>query len=130
MRGDRIESVGTRQSVTIDPDATVIDLTGRFVLPGLIDVHVHYFEWMGELFLAHGVTTVKDVGNDVAWISQARDETESAAPAGRGSSSPATGSTSRHHGAITSSGSRTTTWLAASSTSSSKVERWRSRSAR
>jgi hypothetical protein len=24
-------------------------------MPGLIDVHVHYFDWMGELYLAHGV---------------------------------------------------------------------------
>ena len=53
-----------------------MDITGRFVLPGLIDVHVHYFEWMGELFLAHGVTTVKDVGNDIAWIASTRDEVE------------------------------------------------------
>jgi hypothetical protein len=37
-------------------------------------VHVHYFEWMGELFLAHGVTTVKDVGNDVEWIATASEE--------------------------------------------------------
>src|SRR5262245_35522881 len=68
IRGDRIDSVGPRASVAIPADAEVVDLTGRFLLPGLIDVHVHYFEWMGELFLSHGVTTVKDVGNDIAWI--------------------------------------------------------------
>ena len=56
--------------------------SGQFVLPGLIDVHVHYFEWMGELFLAHGVTTVKDVGNDVDWIATASDEIAGGAAVG------------------------------------------------
>jgi hypothetical protein len=74
LRGDRIEAVGPRAEVAIDPAAEVIDASGQFLLPGLIDVHVHYFEWMGELFLAHGVTTVKDVGNDIAWIRSTRDE--------------------------------------------------------
>jgi imidazolonepropionase-like amidohydrolase len=76
MRDGRIESVGRRGEVAVDPEATVVDLAGRYLLPGLIDVHVHYFEWMGELFLAHGVTTVKDVGNDIAWIRATRDEIE------------------------------------------------------
>jgi hypothetical protein len=40
-----------------------IDARGKFILPGLIDSHVHYREWKGELFLAHGVTTVYDLGN-------------------------------------------------------------------
>src|SRR5690349_17690832 len=74
LRGDRIDAVGTRAEVAIDPAAEIIDASGQFVLPGLIDVHVHYFEWMGELFLAHGVTTVKDVGNDIDWIRSTRDE--------------------------------------------------------
>ena len=82
MQGDRIVEVGTRQSVALGDDAAVVDLAGKFLLPGLIDVHVHYFEWMGDLFLAHGVTTVKDVGNDLEWIASTRDEIESGAANG------------------------------------------------
>jgi predicted amidohydrolase YtcJ len=82
MQGDRIVEVGTRGSVALGDDAVVVDLAGKFVMPGLIDVHVHYFEWMGDLFLAHGVTTVKDVGNDLEWIASTRDEIESGAANG------------------------------------------------
>jgi len=74
VRGDRIERVGTRADTRVPDDAERIDTTGQVLLPGLIDVHVHYFEWMGELFLAHGVTSVKDVGNDVEWIATASAE--------------------------------------------------------
>lgn len=44
-----------------------IDARGKFILPGFIDSHVHYRDWKGELFLAHGVTTVYDLGNPYHW---------------------------------------------------------------
>jgi len=42
------------------PDCTLI--------PGLMDAHVHYSSVMGPAFLAAGVTTIRDVGNDLNWI--------------------------------------------------------------
>ncbi|HKZ76895.1 MAG TPA: amidohydrolase family protein [Pyrinomonadaceae bacterium] len=69
IKGNRIVSVGTKGKIKYSKSARVIDTAGKYVLPGLIDIHVHYNDWMGELFLAHGVTTVKDVGNYVEWIS-------------------------------------------------------------
>ena len=44
------------------------------ILPGLIDTHVHFMRWQGPLFLANGVTTVRDTGNDLAWILARRGE--------------------------------------------------------
>ena len=44
-----------------------VDARGKFILPGLIDSHVHYRDWQAELFLAHGVTTVYDLGNPHYW---------------------------------------------------------------
>jgi hypothetical protein len=40
-----------------------IDARGKFLIPGLVDSHIHYRDWETELFLAHGVTSVNDIGN-------------------------------------------------------------------
>lgn len=76
IRGNRIVEVGSKNEIEHPKSAKVIEATGKFILPGLIDIHVHYHNWMGELFLAHGVTTVKDMGNDVEWISTISAEVE------------------------------------------------------
>lgn len=76
IRGNRIINVGSRSRLKYPKSAKIIDTTGKYLLPGFIDIHVHYFDWMGELFLAHGVTTVKDVGNYVEWISVVSAEVE------------------------------------------------------
>ena len=49
-----------------------IKLPNCTLLPGLIDAHVHYSSVMGPSFLAAGVTTVRDVGNDLHWIIKQR----------------------------------------------------------
>lgn len=36
----------------------VVDLEGKVLIPGLLDSHVHWLDWMGELFLNHGVTSL------------------------------------------------------------------------
>jgi len=51
-----------------------IDARGKTVLPGLWDMHAHYeqVEW-GPIYLAAGVTTVRDVGNELEFIQAVRD---------------------------------------------------------
>ena len=46
------------------------------LLPGFIDTHVHLHDWMFPLYLAHGVTTVRDVGSNMEWILKKRSEAE------------------------------------------------------
>lgn len=55
--------------------AKKIDASGKFIIPGLMDMHVHltHREFL-DLFLINGVTTVRDVGNDTDFIIGLRDD--------------------------------------------------------
>ncbi|MCH8268698.1 MAG: amidohydrolase family protein [Acidobacteria bacterium] len=72
VEGDQIVSVsaGGGQSVQ---GATVIDASGKYLLPGLIDLHVHYRDWSAELYVNHGVTTVVDLGTPHEWAKAQRE---------------------------------------------------------
>jgi imidazolonepropionase-like amidohydrolase len=68
IEGERITAVGPTDSVRAPPRATVIDATGKTVVPGLWDMHTHLFqtsEENGVLHLAAGITTVRDVASDI-----------------------------------------------------------------
>lgn len=43
--------------------AQVIDLSGKFIIPGLFDSHVHWEPYMGELYINHGVTSALPLEN-------------------------------------------------------------------
>ena len=63
VEGDKIKAVGAK-GTSYPSGATVVDLSGKVIIPGLIDSHTHYEEWMGEMFLNHGVTSIYAVGGD------------------------------------------------------------------
>jgi imidazolonepropionase-like amidohydrolase len=67
VTGNRITAVGRRGQVAVPPNANVIQLDGRTILPGLIDGHTHLIDWNFPLFLPYGVTTIADLHNDTAW---------------------------------------------------------------
>lgn len=72
--GGRIQEVGKRGEVTVPRGAQVVDAKGKTILPGLIDGHCHYWEWLGELYLAYGVTTCPDINNSpTEWIIAQKD---------------------------------------------------------
>jgi len=48
---------------TAPAGAQVLDVNGKFIIPGLFDSHVHWQEWMGELYVNHGVTSVMALEN-------------------------------------------------------------------
>ena len=72
--GDRIVAAGPAKKIRIPKDATVVDAKGRTILPGLWDMHAHFeqVEW-GPIYLAAGVTTVRDCGNEFEFITAVRD---------------------------------------------------------
>lgn len=79
IRGSRIASIADADKWSAEAGP----LSGGFVLPGLIDMHVHYppaiavgqIELFSLLFLAHGVTTVRECGSIDGTILQTRQRT-------------------------------------------------------
>ena len=70
LENDRIKAVGTRDSVAVPAGAHVVDVTGRFIIPGFVDTHAHFQplrrvldtqNWAFLANLAYGVTTGLDV---------------------------------------------------------------------
>lgn len=97
MEADRILAVGPASQVTVPLDAEKISVEGKTVMPGLVDVHVHfdilghanYGHWFGtyenrmrtdimpsaaQAMLRAGVTSVRDLGADVDNIFWLREE--------------------------------------------------------
>jgi enamidase len=96
LRQGTIAEVG--DAVVVPPTATRIDLSGYTLLPGLMDLHVHlgapelaagetpgllstaglvldsarFAPGKRRALLAHGVTTVRCLGNDHAWVTEMR----------------------------------------------------------
>jgi len=70
VEGDRIRAAGPRARVPSPPGATVLEATGKVLMPGLIDAHCHInqpAEEMKRYWLAQlrwGVTTMRSAGND------------------------------------------------------------------
>lgn len=77
VEGTRITAVGTSGRVSVPSGATVINLAGRTLLPGLIDGHVHLQDWEVPMFLPFGITTIADIHNDTAWSIAQREALKS-----------------------------------------------------
>ena len=68
--GERIAAAGDAKTISAPKDARVIDCTGKFILPGYIDTHVHFFQ-SGDLYTRPDVvdlTKVRPYAEEVAWI--------------------------------------------------------------
>ncbi len=63
--GDTIKAIGPSSGrLALPTGAETIDLGGKSVIPGLIDMHSHTAATSGLLGIASGVTTIRDVGNN------------------------------------------------------------------
>lgn len=65
VEGERIVRVGPDADVKPPADAEVIDARGGFLMPGLWDNHQHLGDVSGALDLANGVTSARDMANDL-----------------------------------------------------------------
>ena len=92
VRDGRIEAVGTSDSVTVPADAEQIDVSGRTIMPGMVNAHGHvnniqgleqvdYTEAQVErqlgLYARYGVTTVFSLGGDGPESMTVRDRQDS-----------------------------------------------------
>src|SRR5258705_11889512 len=66
IAGSRIEAIGPASSTPVPAGATRIDGKGKWVVPGLIDSHVHFFQ-SGNLY------TRPDVADFNAWMPYAKE---------------------------------------------------------
>jgi len=67
IKAGRIADLGTTGKVSVPRDARVIDSTGKFLIPGLWDMHVHTsYKSFLSLFIANGITGVRDMGGSPA----------------------------------------------------------------
>ncbi len=57
IEGDKIKAFGGPQT-SYPAGANVVDLSGKYIIPGLVDDHVHYQPFLGELFLNEGITSI------------------------------------------------------------------------
>ncbi|MBA2460099.1 MAG: amidohydrolase family protein [Gemmatimonadales bacterium] len=80
VRGSRIEWIGTRAGFQLPERTRELDVSGRWIIPGLIDAHVHLsdgdagvLDWALPRYLAFGVTTVRDVHGKLVTALALRD---------------------------------------------------------
>ena len=79
VRDGRVVAVGTKEGVTIPEKATIKDVTGKFIMPGIINAHGHVGDVQGiegghystqnlkynlATYARYGVTTVVSLGGD------------------------------------------------------------------
>jgi imidazolonepropionase-like amidohydrolase len=76
VAGDRIDQIGAQGKLNIPEGTKVIDGHGFYLMPGLVDAHVHYFDApvFGRLMIANGVLLVRDMGMPNEYILKLRDE--------------------------------------------------------
>jgi hypothetical protein len=72
VEGDRITAVGPAATTPVPASARVIEGRGQTLLPGLWDMHAHVGDVDGLLNIANGVTSVRDLANDVDYLRATR----------------------------------------------------------
>jgi imidazolonepropionase-like amidohydrolase len=77
---DRIKEVGDASTIVIPTDARLIDARGKWVIPGLVDMHVHGSSRKDvpiALYVANGITAIRDMGSNITSLRMTRQKIES-----------------------------------------------------
>ncbi|WHI49452.1 amidohydrolase family protein [Microbulbifer sp. MLAF003] len=88
IEGDKIKRIASTKKLSKVKGASVVDLKGKFVIPGLIDAHVHHAtdpdDWDKlsitterlRYLLRGGVTSVRDMGGDARALAYLKRQAE------------------------------------------------------
>jgi len=65
LRNGKIGRIVPPDPAEYPDEATIVDISGKFVIPGLVDLHTHVLGFPGELdlYVRSGVTCIRDVGS-------------------------------------------------------------------
>lgn len=79
--GDHITAIGPASKISVPTGTTIIDGTGKYLIPGLWDMHVHAasedrIESFSRLFLANGITGFRDMFGSLDVAASARASVE------------------------------------------------------
>ena len=85
IKKERIAAVGPAGSISVPRAARIVEGSGKFLIPGLADMHVHLTaagepdgsrRFMIPLLVANGITTVRDMGGYLESLMPLRKEIE------------------------------------------------------
>src|SRR5437016_11681952 len=88
IQDDRIANIGKTAKIKPPKNAKIVDAHGKFLIPGLWDMHVHtiFGDWIPggkeislPLFVANGVTGIRDMGGDLDTLLEWRTQVSSGA---------------------------------------------------
>ncbi|HEV8357306.1 MAG TPA: amidohydrolase family protein [Gemmatimonadales bacterium] len=77
VRDGRIAEIGGATKVRVPGGATVLDATGKYLIPGLFEMHAHTSKTRASalgLYVVYGVTTLRDQGSEHAEVLRWRRE--------------------------------------------------------
>jgi imidazolonepropionase-like amidohydrolase len=77
VRNGRIAEIGPTAGVAVPAGATIVDGRGKFLIPGLIEMHAHTSKTRASalgLYVRYGVTTIRDQGSEHAEVLRWRRE--------------------------------------------------------
>jgi urease alpha subunit len=79
IKAGKIHKVVATDELPLSPDNEIIDGTGKFIIPGLWDTHVHFAfiedltPRMFDLFIAYGITSVRDIGGEIGFVKELKE---------------------------------------------------------
>jgi imidazolonepropionase-like amidohydrolase len=80
IQNGKIRQISHSMSLNISKKNTIIDGSGKYLIPGLWDAHIHfaYIEALApsmfDLFLLYGITSVRDTGGDINFVKIWKDK--------------------------------------------------------